>query len=349
MNGTIKVSVLMLTYNQERYIDEAIRSVMLQQTSFPFELVIGNDCSTDDTAAVCRVWKDRYPEQIILIDREQNLGLQQNFIQTYAHCRGEYIAICEGDDFWTNRQKLQRQVDFLDTHPDYSTCFHRVINYYEENGTKSLSNGKQPVDTDIIDLARRNYISNVSAVFRRNLFGPLPAWFNEVSTYDYAIHLLNAQYGKIHYMRKPMAVYRQHGKAIWSRAGADKKLLIALRVRELLMGYFKEKENFEKKDPPKNEDNNLKINEEVYNALRQAYVQISLNLIRYYRSVHDEDGITRTEQHILQYHPEWTVETIRGMEVPQAPTLKQRTEQRIGSLLSWGRAIVSRFIPLSHI
>ena len=103
--------------------------------------------------------------------------MQQNFIQTYAQCRGQYIAICEGDDFWTDKRKLQIQADFLDTHPDYSTCFHRVINYYEDRETKSLSNGGQKQDTDISDLARSNYISNVSALFRRGLFGELPEWF----------------------------------------------------------------------------------------------------------------------------------------------------------------------------
>lgn len=117
----------MLTYNQERYINEAIRSVMLQETNFPFELVIGNDASTDCTGTICADWQKKYPEQIVLFNRKKNLGLQQNFIQTYAQCRGQYIAICEGDDFWTDKRKLQIQADFLDTHPDYSTCFHRVI------------------------------------------------------------------------------------------------------------------------------------------------------------------------------------------------------------------------------
>ena len=117
----------MLTYNQERYINEAIRSVMLQETNFPFELVIGNDASTDCTGTICADWQKKYPEQIVLFNRKKNLGLQQNFIQTYTRCRGQYIAICEGDDFWTDKRKLQIQADFLDTHPDYSTCFHRVI------------------------------------------------------------------------------------------------------------------------------------------------------------------------------------------------------------------------------
>ena len=209
MKDCPKVSVLMLTYNQEDYIDEAIRSVMLQQTDFDFELVIGNDASTDRTAERCQAWKLRYPERIMLVDREQNLGLIGNFMATYDLCRGTYIAICEGDDFWTDKTKLQRQADFLDAHPDFSTCFHRVVNYYADNGTKSLSNGHQQTDTDICDLARSNYISNVSALFRRGLFGRLPDWFPQVSTYDYAIHMLNAAHGRIHYMKRPMAVYRQ--------------------------------------------------------------------------------------------------------------------------------------------
>ena len=111
-NTGLKVSVLMLTYNQERYINEAIRSVMLQETNFPFELVIGNDASTDCTGTICADWQKKYPEQIVLFNRKKNLGLQQNFIQTYTRCRGQYIAICEGDDFWTDKRKLQIQADF---------------------------------------------------------------------------------------------------------------------------------------------------------------------------------------------------------------------------------------------
>lgn len=331
MNTEPKVSVLMLAYNQERYVDEAIRSVMLQQTNFPFELIIGNDASTDATGAVCRAWQERYPQQIVLLDREQNLGLQQNFIQSYAHCRGQYVAICEGDDFWTNKHKLQKQVDFLDAHPDYSTCFHRVVNYFEENGTKSLSNGGQKRDTDIHDLAHHNYISNVSALFRRNLFGPLPEWFARVSTYDYAMHLLNAQYGKIHYMSRPMAVYRQHGGAIWSEAGTDKKLNIALHIRELLLDYFRNQQT-------------------VYDILRNSYREIGLNLIRYYHSIANEAMAADTRKRILHYYPEWTADTIREMEREESRSgFQKRIRQAALSFLKKARGFVSRFIPLPRI
>lgn len=339
-NNEITVSVLMLTYNQEQYIDQAIRSVMLQQTDFRFELVIGNDASTDTTSILCQQWKDRYPEQIIFINRTQNLGLQQNFIQTYAHCRGKYLAICEGDDFWTSRHKLQRQVDFLETHPDYAICFHRVINYYEERGVKSLSNGRQQINTDILDLAQSNYITNVSVLFRRNCLGDLPTWFNKVSTYDYAMHLITAQHGKIHYIRRPMAVYRQHGKGIWSESQTDKKLEIALTIRELSLDYFKTR------------------NTAVYQAIRQAHTRICLNLIRYYQQALTQkpankakltEYLQAAEQRLLQYRSEWTLEDIKTYTKPVPLTLKEQLKHRFRALLSKGRASISRLIPLPSI
>lgn len=327
----IKVSVLMLAYNQERYIDEAIRSIMLQETDFPFELVIGNDASSDRTGKLCEAWQKKYPQQIVLLDRKENLGLQQNFIQTYARCRGTYIAICEGDDYWTDKHKLQLQADFLDSHPDYSTCFHRVINYYEDNGTKSLSNGGQKTVTDISDLARSNYISNVSALFRRGLFGELPEWFARVSTYDYAIHLLNAQYGKIYYIKRPMAVYRQHSNAIWSKAGMDKKYNISLIVRELLMDYFKDKRP------------------DVYDGLRQTYTHICLNLIRYYNGSGQTEQAEETERRLLKYQPKWTPDDVKRQETPPPPPIGEMIKIQIRKILTWGRETVSRCIPLPRI
>lgn len=234
----IKVSVLMLAYNQEAYIDEAIRSVMLQQCDFTYELVIGNDCSTDATKARCEEWRNKYPDRIVLVNQKENIGLARNFVATYAYLRGEYVAICEGDDWWCSRHKLQRQVDWMDAHPAYSCCFHRVVNYYQDTNTKSLSNGGQKNDLTILDLAASNVISNVSALFRRGLFGELPGWMDQVSTYDYAIHMMNAEYGPLHYMRMPMAVYRQHSAAIWSRTGAGKKWDISATIRRLLIDYF---------------------------------------------------------------------------------------------------------------
>ncbi len=236
----IKVSILMLTYNHEHYIDDAVRGVLRQECDFPYELVIADDCSTDGTGTRCRYWQEQFPDRIRLIANPKNIGMARNFVQSYETLRGEYVAICEGDDWWCHRKKLQRQVDWLDAHPDFSCCFHRVINYHPENGAKSLSNGQKigRGDSTILDLARSNYISNVSSVFRRGLFGPLPEWFNDVSTYDFALHMLNAGHGPIHYMSAPMAVYRQHRSAIWSRSGAEKRSMIFCRIRRHVLDYY---------------------------------------------------------------------------------------------------------------
>lgn len=328
--GKIKASILMLTYNQERYIDEAIRSVMLQQTSFPFELVIGNDASTDRTSEICRKWKEKYPDKIVLLDRKENLGIQKNYTQTYAACQGEYVALCDADDYWCHKKKLQRQVDFLDTHPDYAICFHRVVNYYEGDGTKSLSNGGQKTETDIIDLACGNYITNASVVFRNKVFGDVPEWFNQTVLCDYAFHMLTAQYGKIHYMRRPMTVYRKHGKSTWG-INPGKSLPLALHIRELLMEYFKE-------------------NRPVYDNLLTAYTKISFNLIDHYLSEGDRMGqADEVENRILYYHPGWTADDVYRMEILYPPTTSQRIKQRVRSVLSRGRALLSRLVPLPRI
>lgn len=237
----VKLYIVMLTYNQKDYVDEAIRSVLKQKTNFRYKLVIGDDCSTDGTLEICRKWRDRYPEYVELYESFMNFGIGHNFLSTYERCWRPYIAICEGDDFWIDRYKLQRQVEFLDSHPEYVCCFHRVVNYYEEDNTKSLSNGWQKRSTDILDLARSNYISNVSAVFRFIHPAELPDWLLRSDIYDYPLHLINAQRGRMYFMNRPMAVYRQHKKAVWSRTAADKKVEIALNVREKLIEYFETK------------------------------------------------------------------------------------------------------------
>lgn len=264
----VKISVLMLTYNCEQYVDEAIRGVMAQRCSHNYELVIGDDASTDGTVDRCRRWADKYPGTIMLLTNEHNTGLLANYARSYVYCRGEYMAICEGDDYWTDRSKLQRQADFLDSHPDYSMCVHRVVNYYEEDGSKSLSNGGQKADNDILDLARSNFITNVSVMYRHCNVPVLPVWMQDVATYDYAMHMLNAEHGRVWYMGRCMAVYRKRRSALWSRAGAEKQYRMAMQVRRVLMRHFR--------DAGRND---------VYELLRKAYADNAIALLRHYMTI----------------------------------------------------------------
>ena len=133
----VKVSVHMITYNHERFIAQAIEGVLMQQTDFAVELVIGEDCSTDGTRAIVRRYGERYPERIRLLLQERNLGARANALATLNACRGQYIALCEGDDYWTDPTKLQKQVDFLESHPECSLCFHRVLVVYEDGSARS--------------------------------------------------------------------------------------------------------------------------------------------------------------------------------------------------------------------
>lgn len=329
MENKVKVSVLMLAYNQEKYIDEAIRSVILQQTSFPFELIIGNDASNDQTLEHCKAWKEKYPDKIVLLNNTENLGLARNFIHTYEQAKGEYIAICEGDDFWTDRKKLQIQADFMDTHKEYSMCFHRVVNYFEADGSKSLSNGGQKTVITIRDIALYNTITNVSVFYRRGLFGPLPEWMDQVTSYDFIMHMLNAQYGDVYYMKRPMAVYRKLGTSIWTGGGHQKQSMISMKNRDLLICYFKER------------------NQEIYDILRLANARNCINLILYLKQQRQEAEIPAFKERMQQYMPEWThadilreTNDLRRLS-KRPPFLKQ--------LLTTCRRTVSKAIPLQRI
>jgi glycosyltransferase involved in cell wall biosynthesis len=143
------VSVLSITYNHAPYIAQAIESFLAQETTFPLEIVIGEDCSTDGTTEIVLNYAKRYPNLIRVITSETNVGVIPNFLRTLEVCRGKYIAICEGDDYWHYPQKLQMQVDFLEANPDYGmvhTDYDRIecaINqttksYYATNGIGHL-------------------------------------------------------------------------------------------------------------------------------------------------------------------------------------------------------------------
>ncbi len=234
------VSVLMIAYNKDKYIDEAIAGVVRQKTDFPVELIIMDDCSTDSTPSIIEKWRTEYPDVIKAFRNPVNLGLQRNYMEGFRHCNGKYLAICDADDYWFDRNKLSRQVGYMETHDNCAITFHRMINYYESSGEKSLSNGGQPEDTDIRNLSRSNFITNSSVMYRRGLVDliNLPDWIKDDRSPDYAFHMLYAAKGVIHYFRKPMGVYRKTEGSSWSTTGRFKQLYMSLKVRLNLIKEF---------------------------------------------------------------------------------------------------------------
>lgn len=213
----MKVSVAMITYNQEAYVAQAIDSVLMQKCDFDFELVIGEDCSTDSTRAMVEKYARLRPDRIRLCSGEANVGAQRNLARVFTACSGRYVALLDGDDYWTTNDKLQRQADYLDAQPDCALCFHDV-RLVDESGALSrpaLSN--PPERSNLRDLlSRDNYIASCSVMYRWDLDGPLPAWWNDVWIADLPLHVLHARHGWIGYLDEVMAVHRVHGGGLWS-------------------------------------------------------------------------------------------------------------------------------------
>ena len=208
----ILVSVSVITYNQEQYIVQALESIIAQRTTFPFEIVIGDDCSTDTTRAICLEYKEKYPNSIRLRLPQGNMGSMPNWIANMDECKGKYIAFCEGDDYWTDPLKLQKQVGFLESHPDFTLCAHvsDILEYGHE------IKGKVP-DRDVLetaDVINQDWgIMTASMMIRRgSLF--LPDWYGNVKNGDYGLQLLISLRGKTKLLSDSMSVYRRHEAGI---------------------------------------------------------------------------------------------------------------------------------------
>ena len=218
----MKVSVLMVTYNHERYIAEAIESVLMQVTNFDYEIVIGEDCSTDRTREIVLEYQKRFPDKIRLLLQEVNTGGARNFSQTLESCVGEYIALLDGDDYWTSTGKLQEQAEFLDAHPECSMCFHPVRVLYEDDDPSIPKNpphntiwpqGAKDFST-IEDIIGSIFIHTSSAMLRNGLV-KYPDWLYALRVGDWPLFILWASHGDVGCIRSEMSVYRNHFGGIW--------------------------------------------------------------------------------------------------------------------------------------
>ena len=228
----MKVSALILTYNQERFIGQAIDGFLIQKTDFPCELVIADDCSTDGTRDIIRRYWEKYPDRIRVLLNRHNIGGLRTVPRAYHACRGQYVAWVEGDDYWTSPDKLQRQADLLDRHPEYTGCFHSVHMVWDDGSHESvLCRPPQIKDRYTLrDLARSNFIGSCSTMYRRGVFGDFPAWYYHMPVGDWCQHILHAQHGDIGYLDEPMAVYRQHGGGVYSMKPMTYRMRIAVEM-----------------------------------------------------------------------------------------------------------------------
>lgn len=255
MEKTPLVSVCCITYNHAPYISQCVDGFLMQKTSFPYEIIINDDCSSDGTTEILKEYAEKYPDliQLILHDENQYSKGIRRILATFVYplVKGKYIAICEGDDYWTDPNKLQKQVDFLESHPDYGLVHANANSFFQETKkmviAKPVENYKEKGFNDII---WRNPVITLTALYRREAMegytdllrginfgiGDLPVWL-------YISHRY-----KVHFLNETVGVYRHvsgsasHGKTYEKR----KKYLDDIFQ---VVTFFAEKygvENFEK-------------------------------------------------------------------------------------------------------
>ena len=212
-----KVSVICTVYKHEPYLRQCFEGFVMQKTNFPIEVLVNDDCSPDGSAAIMREYEAKYPDLFRCVYQKENQyskGLLPWFEVLFPMAKGEYIAICEGDDYWTDPYKLQKQVDWMDAHPEYIACFHNAVVDYGKGNKRlfnDLNENHYPTTEDIIE--RRWFIST-QALFYRNVLTEYPEWRKGVKNEDYLLELLLAQKGKFYYMDDVMAVYRLEGQGV---------------------------------------------------------------------------------------------------------------------------------------
>lgn len=225
-HSEVLLTIRCITYNHSRYIRDCLDGFLMQKTNFAFEILIHDDASTDGTDLIIKEYSDKYPNIIRPLFEEENQYSKYGNLMTVRKqmdplLRGKYTALCEGDDYWTDPYKLQKQVDFLESHPDYSMCFHQTIRHYQDSNKpdelyydkleerdytgKELYETCRPAETSVV-MRTSIHQSDVYKKFVQSgmAFGDLP------------IFLTCAHCGKVHALNEAMAVYRIHKDGVSS-------------------------------------------------------------------------------------------------------------------------------------
>lgn len=242
------VSVCCITYKHEAFLSQAIESVLMQQTTFAVEMIIGEDCSPDSTRKIALDYENRFPGRVRVLQHERNLGIMGNLMATMQACNGRYIAFMEGDDYWTDPHKLQQQVEVMEALPGCALCIHDAEVFVQGGSEPSFLFStkyhkllpRQEGRITQTDLVKYGWgIASASMLFRSSSLLPLPEWFAQVFSGDYTMQLLSTQHGYIYYLPKVMSRYRLHAGGVtnnvaYTHVQSQKRIFELLQFKRLL-------------------------------------------------------------------------------------------------------------------
>ena len=218
----LKLNVILITYNQSKFIRETLETILMQQTTFKFNIIIADDCSSDDTVSIIREMEKQTEIPFVYLDNDHNLGVMQNYKRAFSACHAEYVAIMEGDDLWTDKLRLQKHIDFLDNHCECAMSFNRYVvkNFEEDSIITQPGLGENAQYFSYIsghDLAYNNLIGNFSTcVYRTSALKSLPDSMYSMKCYDWLTNIMVSKMGYIGYLTQTMSIYRVHSGGTWS-------------------------------------------------------------------------------------------------------------------------------------
>lgn len=224
----MKLSILLVCYNQQEFIDECIEGILIQQTNEPFELIIADDCSTDTTVDQIRAKLEGQKFEVNFLKTEKNLGLGPNYRRGIEACNGEFVALLEGDDYWTDPLRLQKHISFLEKNPLCPMSFNLYGIYQQNTGTLTIPSTHGDSQFDYYTsktLIQYNVIGNLSTcVLRKSALDQIPKTHFDYDITDWFIGIFLAQSHPVAQLKEVMSVYRVNDKGLWSRSSRQDQI-----------------------------------------------------------------------------------------------------------------------------
>jgi predicted O-linked N-acetylglucosamine transferase (SPINDLY family)/glycosyltransferase involved in cell wall biosynthesis len=296
------VSICCFTYNHKDFIEEAIEGFLMQETTFPVEIIIRDDASTDGTSQIVKNYSKKYPQIIkpILLAENQYSQRREAFTKIHSVARGNYIALCEGDDYWAEPTKLQKQIFLLEQNSTSSFCFHNTLIV---NQKMQVSGQLRPNTASLMhsveELLGSNFIHTSSIVFRKSMRPEFPEWYSKAPMGDWPFCILLAEKGNFLYINEVMSHYRLHGQSSWSSQSQAIRCAKTVHLFDLLKDHFAKKP-------------------ELLAKVNKGFIMHCLNAAKEFKNLNDAEN--------ANFFHEKVIEALTGIELSERVKVRHPSE-----------------------